>query len=65
MKKWHIYGAVGATKYLGVVEAETKEDAEEKGMNLPEAYVSVCHHCSSEVGDPEIQSVTAEESDDE
>lgn len=61
MQKWHTYGAVVGTKYLGIVEAETKEEAIEKGAELESAYVSLCHHCSRECETPEIESVDAEE----
>ena len=57
MKKWDIIGSVVASKFLGTVEAETWEEAIEKGWKL--ADVSVCHECSSEVSDPSIDDIEA------
>lgn len=62
MTIWQIYGVVGATKYLGEVEAETQEQAIEKGWKLETVHCSICNHCASEVGDPQITELIAEES---
>lgn len=59
MPKFRVYGSVVASKYLGIFEADTKEQAEE--MAIKQASVSVCHQCSNECTDPEIDEVTAEE----
>jgi hypothetical protein len=61
VKKWRVYGAVFGTKYLGVFEAQTKEEAIEKALKSGEAHVSLCHQCAGEMSDPEIQSADAEE----
>jgi len=55
---YHVYGTVVASKYLGTVEADSEEEAKEKGQELPAMYVSVCHQCAREVEDPEISDVT-------
>jgi len=60
-KKWDVYGVVLGTKYLGVFEAFSKEEAIEKALKSGEFYVSLCHQCSKEISDPEIQSADAEE----
>ena len=58
--KWDIYGAVSGTKYIGQVEAESEEEAVEKGCELDGCCVCLCHVCASECQDPEIQEVIAE-----
>ena len=52
--KYEVYGVVRASKYLGTVEADTKEEAEEKAWSDLDAYVSLCHQCSSEAEEAEI-----------
>lgn len=59
-RRWNVYGAVSATKFLGTFEAETAEEAEEMAMEA-NGHVSVCHHCADEVSDPEIHKCTVEE----
>jgi hypothetical protein len=59
MAKFHVYGAIVGTKYLGIYEAETKEEAVEKAM-ADAAGPCLCHECSSEVEDPEIESAMAD-----
>ena len=61
MPKYSLYGKVFASKYLGEVEAETKEEAIEKGYELDSCFVSVCHQCAKEIEDPEIDEIEAEE----
>lgn len=63
MAKWICYGAVSGTKYLGTVDAETAEEAEEKAWKLDKACVSVCHQCSSEISNPEIDFISVEQED--
>lgn len=58
MKRWHVYGHVTGTKYLGEVLAATAEEA--KDIALRKAYVSLCHHCSNQCGDPQIEEATVE-----
>ena len=59
MAKYSVYGKVVATKFIGEFEA----DSEEKAIKMAEeeAYVSICHQCSSEVEDPEVDELFAEE----
>jgi hypothetical protein len=59
MAKWTIYGAVRASKYVGQVEAETEEEAIEKGWKLDTVGCSVCHQCADEIEDPEIEQLVA------
>jgi hypothetical protein len=46
---------------MGVFEADTKEEAEEKALNSDAAFVAICNHCSSECENPAIETATAEE----
>lgn len=58
--KYDCYGLVRASKYLGVVEANSPEEARDKAQELKSTFVSVCHHCSSQVEDPEIIDINVE-----
>ncbi len=58
MPKFRCYGRVVGSTYLGEVEAATEEEAMEKALN--DAWVSLCHQCSREIEDPEVDSVTVE-----
>lgn len=60
MPKYRVYGTVTGTKYLGVVEADTMQEAEDKAVLSSSCYVSLCHQCCRECDDPEIHDVTAE-----
>lgn len=61
MPLYRATGAVAGSKYLGEFEAATPEEAEEMAENSAESWVSLCHQCSSQCEDPEIQSVFVEE----
>lgn len=61
MKKWHIYGVVTGTKYMGMVHADTEKEAQKRGMELDSGSVTLCHHCAEQCSDPEIQDVNVEE----
>jgi hypothetical protein len=60
MTIWNVYGSVKGSKYLGEVEAETEEEAQEKAMALDTFSVCLCHQCDSQCEDPEIDEVTVE-----
>ena len=57
MKIWSVTGSVVAGTYIGEFEAETGEEAIKKASR--QAGVSLCHQCSGEISDPEIESLTA------
>jgi hypothetical protein len=63
MPKYGVYGLVTGSKFLGVVEADTPEEAEEKGFDLEGCYCSVCNQCSDQIDDPQISEVQVEEID--
>jgi len=59
MPEFRVYGVVTGSKYLGVFNARTKEEA--KQLATPEAQVCHCHQCSDECEDAEIHEIIAEE----
>jgi hypothetical protein len=61
MPIYRIVGAVYGSKYLGDFEASSREEAEEMALNSDAASVNLCHHCSSECEDPQIERVEIEE----
>lgn len=65
MKKYHCYGTVIGSKYLGEVEAENIEEAMTKAWELEEAWISFCHQCSRECEDPMVSSIHVESDDGE
>lgn len=58
--KYRIYGKVSGSKYLGEIEADSHEEAIEKGWKLDTCYCSVCHQCSKNLQDPEIEEIYVE-----
>ena len=63
IKTYHVYGTVTGGKYLGSVQAKTKNEAEEKAWDELDASVSFCHHCSGQCEDPQILELNIEEDD--
>lgn len=61
MPKFSVVGVVKASKWLGEFEADTPEVAIELALQSDAASVSLCHHCSSECEDPQIEEAIAEE----
>lgn len=61
MKKYHCHASVVGSKYLGEVEAENEEEAKVLALNLPGAYVSLCHQCEEQCEDIEVDTVEVEE----
>ena len=62
MPKFKVYGKVVGTKYIGKYEAETAAKAAE--MAWKDAHSSMCHQCSDECEDPEIEELTVEPVED-
>lgn len=60
MPVYECYGVVRASKYLGAVEADNEEQAKDKALRLESAWVSLCHQCSSQAEDPEIEGIIVE-----
>ena len=67
MAQYTIIGKMSAWKVLGIIEAESKDDAVEiavaDDMINNEAWVSLCHQCSNEIELGEIYEYEAEEID--
>ena len=61
MKKYRVYGLVYGSKYLGTIEAENQVDAERRAWNELDVHVSICHQCSKEIDDPQIDELQFEE----
>ena len=59
IKTWTVTGRVVGSIYVGTFEAATAEEAIEQAER--EASVSLCHHCSRKIEDPEIDRYDAEE----
>ena len=59
--KYSLYAKVVGAKYLGEVEANSLEEAVEKGYDLETCSVSVCNQCSSDISDPSIEDIEAQE----
>lgn len=65
MPKYRCSASVVGSKYLGEVEADSLEEAREKAEKLGTVFVSLCHQCSSEVQDPQIEDINVELCEDE
>ena len=59
-KKWNCFGRVVGSKYFGIVEAETEDEAQEKAEKLDSCYVSICHRCSEHIDDAQIDEIVVE-----
>lgn len=57
--KYQVGGAVSASTYIGVFEANSPEEAIERAYDA--ASVSVCHQCAAKIDDPEIAHLWAED----
>lgn len=59
MPKFRVHGRVVGTKYIGEYEAATAADAE--ALAWRDAHSSMCHQCSSECEDAEIDELVVEQ----
>jgi len=60
-KTYSVSASVRGSKYIGEFEASSKEEAMEIALKSDEMYISLCHQCSSECEDAEIDEVFVEE----
>jgi len=60
-KTYRVSARVVGSKFIGEFEANSKEEAEEMASESDEAYISLCHQCSSECEDIEIEEFFIEE----
>ena len=59
--RYRVWGKVVGTKYLGVFDAASKQEAEDLALESNEAHVALCWKCSGECDDAEIVEASAEE----
>ncbi len=66
-KKWEVIAIYTTSKYVGIVEATTEEDAKELGDDLAEGHLTVCHQCSRSTGgnDITLDGIAVSETEDE
>lgn len=57
--KYHVTGVVTGSKYLGLFEANSEEEAIELAMESEAAHVSLCNQCSDECEDGQIEEAIA------
>lgn len=60
MSKYRVSGSVVGVKWIGEFEAGSPEEAEEKAWDSDECNISLCHQCSSECEDGEIDELFVE-----
>jgi len=60
-KKFRVYGIVSGSKFLGVFEAETEQEAKDLGAESENTHISLCHQCSNECDDAQIHEYQADE----
>lgn len=60
-KKFHVYGKVVGTKYLGVVQAKNEDEAEREAENLVDQHIFLCNQCSKQVEGLEVQGYIIED----
>lgn len=60
MPKFHVYGKVTGSRYMGEFEAESRQEAMEKADSEIGGAFSLCHQCSGKVEDAEVEAVDAE-----
>lgn len=58
MPKFAVTALFTASKYLGVFEAATEQDAIDMALNSNENHASLCHQCSDEL---ELDDTSAQE----
>lgn len=61
MPLYRVSASVVGSKYLGVLRAKDKDEAEEKAFHMSEAYASLCHQCARQCEDAEIDEIHLEE----
>jgi hypothetical protein len=64
MKKYRLYATGTYSKYLGEVEAENVEEAEEMGWNHDECGFTLCHRCAREAEFDDVNRIEVEIVDD-
>lgn len=65
MPRYRVNGVVTGGKYLGEFEADTPDAAAELALGSPGAQVGLCHQCSCECEDAQIDTCHVEPVDPE
>ncbi len=63
MKNFRVVGTMVGSKYLGEIEAETAQEALDRAPAELDFGCNLCHHCSGQCEDGEIDHYGAEEID--
>lgn len=63
VKTFVIHGIVSGSKYLGKIQASSKEEAVKKAWELESVDIRLCWSCTKECENPEITEMIAEEED--
>lgn len=64
-KRWYsVSGRVVGSKYLGRFLASSADEAVDMALQSDEAWVSLCHQCSCECEDPQMEDAYAEPEDE-
>lgn len=62
MGTYRLYAIYTGSKYLGEVEADSAEAAEEMGWEHKELHVGLCHHCAHKIDiNPDANEIQVEE----
>ena len=61
MKTWSVHGQVSAGRFVGTVEAETKEEAEKAAWKELDMGVYLCHQCADQAEDAAVTEIVVEE----
>lgn len=56
--KYHAYGTVSGSKFIGTFEADSETEALEQAEQV--AHISLCHQCSGEIDYPQIEEIFIE-----
>lgn len=63
--KFKIYALATTGRYCGVIEADSKEEAEGRAEEVyAERTIGLCHHCANKCDEPNIHSFDIEPADD-
>lgn len=64
VKRYRAYGTVEGSKYLGEIEARSREEAMQKAWELDSVSVGLCHHCNRQCEDAQVVEIYVEVDDE-
>ena len=59
MPRYSVVGKVYASKFIGVFEASTPDEAIQQALDSDGACVCLCHQCAPQAEDPQIEDAEA------